>query len=1604
LATEFNVGIATDKSRIEQEVGGLAQHDRAREKPARGFFRSLITPITNPREFVRNVVQNTFFKGTFDARSMSFSRSMMEIAREKHAGLDSSIPFEMPQDILDKSVTEGREIRKKDNVFKRIGYTFYDLGSGLTGLYQNSDMIYAKKWFEANGKPLVDQAKKVSLAEQTNLGERFSLGGENKDVISQEMGETRYRLDELISDETVRNGFQGKIKNLIERYATGQLNDEGLLKEFNQYYHTEVLPKISADKQKELEGIEVSSNILKLGQEMSVEDTMANGQKKTRYQRYQDETTEDGKKKWDELDLKIYLGQGKYETARGEVKLSGLEKKLIHRMVERDYKISNGLVLNSAVETLKDIGIYGGAYLAGGGGAVLMAGRSAFHVGGLIATPLMAGAREGILVSRKGKLYGIRGKSVSDFEQVSRETAQGRASMDKAKLRPMFEKAMVDQRGANELISPIVNLLTKESLTPNEQKQLMMEIAHAKARMRLSDLSTQKGKNLLNVSVAQNFVGFSEGKQNEEMTALRAVIVQGVSKLSQSNPQLYGKIQQAQAVYEAQLKVGSLQNKLARVVSVDTGLSQADAQNIVTEFYQDLGIDTTAGKSLEKASFTLAKVVDRRAATTAAFAAVVSPIIGTELHVVGEGLNLGKHLVSGDVSGWLSDWGQVSKGDVPLNINSSGNLVSNLSSLQKDVLTVESFIHPPPGAAHTEIIDGINITLPGGVAHGNVPGNPDADALVNVRTGEILVHMDKSHLALQDLNGDGISEMVVVNDNNGQSMDAVTALGSFNGVKLIQDPSLNETVPGSDRVVFQPGGIAEKGVDLNGDGIDDVTTKIPANTHWQQDPVDSTKWDLVGNNIDGTSRTLIDDATINSNGQITGGDFDHSVIHIDTISGGSGSTVDIEPTSGGEIWGSAADYRVVHTNGESFDPMRNETFKTGDSAHPYGVKFTFPEHPAIHNPNTGATESLIEMANDNKVGLYLQIPHYGENGEDVGVFVPAHLDSSLHKFVVDFDPTDKTTMISLPNGSQISMADLSQNFLNEGKLADHVSQHSGPGILDSETWYEGRQFFNLANPDGDVSHQGRILGGYFDENSKLYGHDAPPGQTESGAFIAIHAVHGSEPVSEVSLPPPEPPELNYESTIQVGDITETTSTTNLGYRIEVNPEVGNPLPLFLIPMRQNIERSKTQTPSNVTPSTSPTTTVPSVTPVTSTTDEEHVPTEAPVVEDKEALESTLEEKKQELVEMKKSKENEPNQSPETDQNISNLEDEIGELESRISSPPPVVEVESADDKEKAFEEMTKRAKKVLNTVNTESKFYAHDAEEKYFEIIREILVNKIGATMSTSGKEGFYREKDIAEYLDFSLEASLSEDKDVSDNNRKISETAYNGDLGTALQYLKETCASHSPPITSADELIDVYINRLSQKVKEQLSKDPAERNPALHRMASLASVMNLVDEGDLKFLENGRVGLYSPKESSSSISDSESKNIPAIKLTDLDSTGMKETLGSVAKAGVEGAHILKIGPNEKDLPYEVYVDGGNKDKIRIRKIDPNAPTIFMVAINGTTHEVKAAEGHVLNDGENQFIIDGQYYSFSESGVLMPITDFKIIDQLREKIRKGRLI
>jgi hypothetical protein len=1181
LKTEYGVGLVSDPTRIEQEVGGMAQHDRSNNKKGNVWKNLLnLVPLPGlfkPAEFTRNFAQNMLFKGSFDARSMGFSRTLTEIARTEHAGLDESIPINLPQEIIDKVLEEGKKIKASKNLFAQIWMDFKDIPTGLFGIYENSEMKLGEEWFKENGKGMVESAKKTSLAEQTELGERFALKGDNKDVISTQVGETRYKLDEVITDQPTRDALQSKIKELIAAFAEGKIGEEELLKQFNVYYHKEVLPKVDVAKQKEITGtknitdsVELSSNLLRIAHEMKIEDQIAaDGTKKTRYQRYQDEKADDGDVMWNKLHFDIYLGKGKYEVARGEVRLTGLEKSLIHRMVERKYRRKNDLYQSALFEFGKDIVIYGGAYVSGSQGLgrlILKKVSPAIGVATMIGT--MAG-REGGLISKKGKLFGWRGKAVNDFEQVSRETASGRKSKADAKLRPTFEAAMVDQVKAVDLIRSIDEQLQKETLGHNEQKQLLQALAHAKARLRLTDSSTKKGK-FLEVSVAQNFIGFSVDNNNAEMTALTARIVQGGAKLAEINPGLYGKLKDYQNLYEAQLRVGSFEDKVILALSRDAGITQDEARAKVAELFQELnlGIDNKDRKSLEASARTLAWLVDKKALTTGLFAVVVSPIVGTEIKAVEEVFSGVAALISGHIGEWSANWDLVGQGQVPLTYDSHHNLQSGLSPLQKDVLGVENTFKDIKGwfestpKEHIETIDpGVQLVLPRGVEHGVVEGHPDQDVLVDTRTGEVLVHLEHSTLFH---NAQG--ELMVRDDNTQKATPATTVFAAFekNGIHLVPDHSQDVVNPGGSEIVFHAGALhPDNSVVVDGKP---VTTIIPANTHWVKD---GDKWDLMGKNEDGTSRTLIGNATIKSNGEIDvrGATVDSTIVHIDQgpVGGGGSEKLFDHALTNRIVWGHNGHSPPVETTD------RSNVIATSDPERP-GLAIRFP-NDTFRNPDLKTNDPLaissFQKAYDNhELSALLEIK--GLHGVNDGhIILKDCFVKEGDYFVLKLDPTSDKS-VELGDGTMTTMGEIARAILNEDELKKHPF-----GPLDSE--FTG--LFSVLKL-GNNGQSGHILMGVTPDDKNLYGFQPIDG--EQKIFLALHEYTGSEHFNvEASINTGSGGETVFYPKIEVNDVfKDTDSLVKLGYKIEYgkSTNLANFLSGFLsglrpATIRENVEKS-----------------------------------------------------------------------------------------------------------------------------------------------------------------------------------------------------------------------------------------------------------------------------------------------------------------------------------------------------------------------------------------------------------------------------------------------
>ncbi len=1177
LEPELNIAFVSDPTRVEQEIGALAQHYRARTKQAMGL-KALISPREWP-QLVRNIWQNTFFDRLFTDRAIRFEQSLTQVARQR-VGLDSSVVFQLSPEIMENALEGGRELRKKAKWWQKIGYGVRDLWSGITGIGQNTEMILARKWLsETTNTSDLDKLKRQSLTEQNQFAQRFTLGEvAGHKPISEEMGEKRYLIDQVIPDQRIREGFQAKIKELAVAVIQGSppLKEEDALKELNSYYKTEVFARLDKKTQDELKGIEISSNFSQIIHYLKETDALG----RTRLARYQEEKTQDGRSRWEELQFKIYLGRGRYETARGDIELTPLQRKLIQRMMERQDKKENPFVwstlsgANGLVEFLRDAVAYGGAYIGGAAASGKIFGQKmAFGflhlnpLAGTAAMSVMAGLKEGPAIARRGKLLGIGGKTWRDFVQVSRESAWGRGSDADARLRKQFEQALVSQERAVDLTSKITQLLEKaqkESLTDEEKKQLMVAIAHAQARLRLTDLSTQRGKRLLGIGeieVPQNFITYNQETRNQELTALRAAILQGYQRLVILDPNLVQQTENIGKVIEAQLRVGSVQEKLAGVIARENKISVADAQDLVNQFFQIANLNIAKEKSLEGAARTLAKLSLKRSAQVVPLAAATG-LVGIVAFaplkaIVGEGINLYKDIVhAGDfgkgLQEWATEWGQVLRGDVPIEVH-NGQPVIDLSSVQKAVLKLETLFHSPP--ADVVSLTGVDGSELGRVNFdsrlhfqaGDYDGDGDIDTLLIDRgRGEIVTYFQDKQFNLSDINGDGKLDLVFT-DNTGHQIDAIAELRRH-GIN-VHVSEVTQTTRETVLDLSQSTGYHE--VTIQGHQL-----QIPNGTEIHDNG--NGTFDIVAKDVHGNEVVLVDEAHFDANGKL--------VIDPNKLVTGFSHQIDSQilqeqkTENVAEVW----DRIVYHdkgkniwwtnaTQGSDYQELRlyNQVYQASDGS--LGVRFIFPSgQGSLDGVNF---HDVQQVATNSQFGpqLHLFIPGIGHLPIDMS----SDGDSNSFDFNLDLNNHHEISSngqpVLMPDGHHMTVADLARILINQQRLAEHL-QHEGitvgstPTSLATE--YRGwLDVFNL----GNEGRNGFIVAGFTDEN---------------GVFNHLATIRGSGALGEiVTTIQTEIPRINLQGLIEAQKEIRTPT-----FYLSTESPVWDISPI-LIPWRENIERS-----------------------------------------------------------------------------------------------------------------------------------------------------------------------------------------------------------------------------------------------------------------------------------------------------------------------------------------------------------------------------------------------------------------------------------------------
>ncbi len=225
------------------------------------------------------------------------------------------------------------------------------------------------------------------------------------------------------------------------------------------------------------------------------------------------------------------------------------------------------------------------------------------------------------------------------------------------------------------------------------------------------------------------------------------------------------------------------------------------------------------------------------------------------------------------------------------------------------------------------------------------------------------------------------------------------------------------------------------------------------------------------------------------------------------------------------FWQKAADYRLVWGKSEHVIPDKDYVFKTGDSAHPYGVDIHFAEDN-IRDPNNGNITSLLSHFEDKTMAVVLDVKGLLPGGKDGHLLIKDCIDKvddgkGGYYYNLHLDPTS-SKVVTLADGSQTTMGQVAQILLNQNELA----KHQNIGYPNDSEVIPAIQIFNM---------NGEILMGYMTEAQKitqggpLFGHEAIPGGNNL-IFQPVHVMSAgghenpnatfTEPSTSTSVPVP----------------------------------------------------------------------------------------------------------------------------------------------------------------------------------------------------------------------------------------------------------------------------------------------------------------------------------------------------------------------------------------------------------------------------------------------------------------------------------------------------
>ncbi|MBI3620234.1 hypothetical protein HY214_03785, partial [Candidatus Roizmanbacteria bacterium] len=971
-------------------------------------------------------------------------------------------------------------------------------------------------------------------------------------------GETRHRLPDNLDQVA-----DTKIHELIREYVDNRtrLSEEEadviLVNKMSSYILRDLRPRLSADLKKELNGVEAASNILSLAKKVQA-----------KWSEYET-ADEAGQSKFVKVKFHLLIGRAEYGGARGKVEggLFGLNERLARQLAQRELFRGQGLLANGVGyvgNAISDLGLYAGAYLAGAGVAAAkfgvktpVAGLFTVFTGGLGGTTgaaFMNMLKEGGLVyetpfgGREGVLHGFGGRYTSEFSQLSRENASSREDPANTRRRTELRQALVPPKEFATIVSAVDGLLQKESLTADEQKELMWQLAELKARLRLTDLTSRRDG--LKMGIPQNYIKFSEGQESQQMTELRSRLVEGRVKLArdQSAAALVAGFDTNVALMEGQLRIGNQRERLVNWLHREGHF--ADAQEALRFFdnnFKDIGI--TTGESLEAKMKKLKWLNRGHAFISATQVMLFSPFIGAGMNaVIGEGVSALSHLQQGGLGGigkYFQDWGDTIGGNPPVT-TVGGHLTSALSPLQKATLTVHNILAPPPDltGVHDTLINGVKVQMPGSLRY-QADGSGHS-YLVDIRDGKV-TDMSNYHLsttstgalavgASKDLTGDG----VINSEDNVIAESGFAKVMSDNGITISRGP---DEITNTVAHLIKTGSVHEQVVDFHGTQIkmELPDGKLPNGDLWRAEwrEYSPGKWDLVAFDqsthdvvklTDGRPVVFFKDVSF---------DFQHGKYNYDTdpnhsfaakmnlnfteqhVGGGKVVVIDNQGKGSGEWFRheTAIDNRHWHPE----DRLKLYNWKVEGSGSDKAV--------VLDITSVGTVQSHGDQA---KVGVYISLPGFSKQG----IFVPAeHTNGHLQ---VRLDPN---STVKLANGWTVG--DLSKAILNQDALKtfEHASELT-----------DRRDIFNL----GLDGKYGTIEAVSLEKTA--HGMVAHVGATILGKSDITKVIDG--PGGNIKIP-----QISLKDGID--DIVKTTTPT---FKMD-GPPINMDLHFIPLPMRSNIERS-----------------------------------------------------------------------------------------------------------------------------------------------------------------------------------------------------------------------------------------------------------------------------------------------------------------------------------------------------------------------------------------------------------------------------------------------